>query len=229
MSGLLAGDWWPGSGPWLALVLLGAYHGVNPGMGWLFAVALGLQHRSRGAVLRALGPIALGHEAAVALAVLLVRGAGLLAAPQVLRPIGAGVLIAFGLYKFLKPQSHPRWVGMRVGPWELVWWSFLMSTAHGAGLMLFPILVGSAETADGTHDAGPLHAHTAIGSLAGTAVAQDLAAVLVHTAAMLVVMGAIALLVFERLGLTVLRRAWVNFDLLWAIAVIVTGVFTFIM
>lgn len=47
--------------PWVTLFLLGAYHGINPGMGWLFAVALGLQERTRAAVLRALPPIALGH------------------------------------------------------------------------------------------------------------------------------------------------------------------------
>jgi hypothetical protein len=238
VNGLVpAFDLWPTPGPWLALVLLGAYHGVNPGMGWLFAVALGLQNRSRGAVLRALGPIALGHLIAVAVTVLLVRGVGLVTAPEMLRPVGAGVLIAFGLYKLLKPGSHPRWVGMRVGPWELVWWSFLMSTAHGAGLMLFPILVGPAAAMDGTPGvpevpgmsaADHIHGHTAAGGLTGATAVQDLAAVLVHTAAMLIVMGAVALLVFEKLGLSVLRRAWVNFDVLWAVAVIVVGVFTLV-
>src|ERR671933_2401331 len=126
--------------PWALMALLGAYHGLNPAMGWLFAVALGLQERNRRAVLRALAPIALGHEASIALVVLLVGGLELVAAPQVLRAAGALVLVLFGLYKFLRPRSHPRWGGMRVTPRELVLWSFLMSSAHGAGLMLFPIL-----------------------------------------------------------------------------------------
>src|SRR5919202_4891307 len=95
--------------PWALMALLGAYHGLNPAMGWLFAVALGLQERNRRAVLRALAPIALGHEASVALVVLLVGGLELLAAPGVARAAGAGALVLSGLYKFLRPRSHPRW------------------------------------------------------------------------------------------------------------------------
>ena len=208
-----AGGLWP----WLALAGLGAYHGLNPAMGWLFAVALGLQERSSRAVLRALLPIALGHEASIALVVLLVGGLELVAAPQVLRAAGAVVLVLFGLYKFLRPRSHPRWVGMRVTRRELTLWSFLMSSAHGAGLMLFPVLLGL-----------PVHEHAeefpalALGGVA----AQDAAAVLLHTLAMLLVMGAVALLVYEKVGLGVLRRAWVNLDALWAGAIATAGVAT---
>ena len=214
MSGLDAPDLWP----WLALAGLGAYHGLNPAMGWLFAVALGLQERSSRAVLRALLPIALGHEASIALVVLLVGGLELVAAPQVLRAAGAVVLVLFGLYKFLRPRSHPRWVGMRVTPRELTLWSFLMSSAHGAGLMLFPVLLGL-----------PAHEHAdELPALAlGGVAAQDAAAVLLHTLAMLLVMGAVALVVYEKLGLGVLRRAWVNLDLVWAAAVVAAGVTTF--
>jgi hypothetical protein len=203
--------------PWLALAGLGAYHGLNPAMGWLFAVALGLQERSSRAVLRALLPIALGHEASIALVVLLVGGLELVAAPQVLRAAGAGVLVLFGLYKFLRPRSHPRWVGMRVTPRELALWSFLMSSAHGAGLMLFPVLLGL-----------PAHEHAdELPALAlGGVAAQDAAAVLLHTLAMLLVMGLVALLVYEKLALGVLRRAWVNLDLVWAAAVVAAGVTT---
>jgi hypothetical protein len=213
VSGLDAPDLWP----WLALAGLGAYHGLNPAMGWLFAVALGLQERSRRAVLRALAPIALGHEASIALVVLLVGGLELVAAPGVLRVAGAVALVLFGLYKFLRPRSHPRWVGMRVTPRELVLWSFLMSSAHGAGLMLFPVLLGL-----------PAHNHAdALPAVAlGGVAAQDVAAVLLHTLAMLLAMGAVALLVYEKLGLGVLRRAWVNLDLVWAAAVVVAGAAT---
>jgi hypothetical protein len=204
----LAAQLWP----WLAtLAVLGMYHGINPAMGWLFAVSLGLQERRRSAVLRALPLIALGHEAAVGLAVLLVSGLQFVAAPDMLRVSGAAALIGFGAFKFLKPRSHPRWVGMRVSARELAVWSFLMSTAHGAGLMLFPVLIG----VPGGHDHAP--------EITGTSVLADVAAVAVHSTAMLAVMGLVAILVYEKLGLDVLRRAWLNLDRLWAVAVISAG------
>jgi hypothetical protein len=206
--------------PWLALVLLGAYHGLNPGMGWLFAVARGLQEKQRAAVLRSLLPIALGHAASIAAVVLLVGGAQTFAPPRQVRVVGAVVLILFGLFKFLRPRAHPRWVGMRVGAGELALWSFLMATAHGAGLMLFPVLLALPPPA-AHHDHG---AHGA--GLAASSVAGDAVAVLVHTLAMLMVMGAIAVVVYEKLGLAILRRAWINLDLIWAIAIVAAGLFT---
>jgi hypothetical protein len=207
--------------PWLALILLGAYHGVNPAMGWLFAVALGLQRKSRRAVLEALLPIAIGHEAAVALAVVVVSGARLLVSSDLLRLIGAVALVGFGVYKLLKPFSHPRWIGMNVTRVDLVVWSFLMSTAHGAGLMLFPILLGLPSLS--THaDNDVVEAGLSMSSLG-----LDILAVLVHTGAMLVVMGFVAVVVYERLGVRILRQAWVNLDLVWASAVIVAGLVTF--
>jgi hypothetical protein len=204
--------------PWLALGLLGAYHGLNPGMGWLFAVALGLQERSRKAVLLALPPIALGHEVSVALAALLVSGVGLVAAPESLRPVGAAALILFGLYRFLGARAHPRWVGMRVSPRELVLWSFLVSSAHGAGLMLFPVLLGLPAVS-------PAHESPKI-ALGATAAVQGAAAATVHALAMLLTMGAVAILVYEKLGLVVLRRAWLNLDALWAAALVAAGIVT---
>src|SRR5690348_2317983 len=127
--------------PWLMLMALGAYHGINPGMGWLFAVALGLQERRRQAVLRAFAPIALGHALAIAAVVIPIVGLQLVVSPVLLRYGLGTVLTVFGLYKLLAPMSHPRWVGMRVRFRQLVLWSFLMATAHGAGLMLAPILL----------------------------------------------------------------------------------------
>jgi hypothetical protein len=198
--------------PWLAtLAVLGMYHGINPAMGWLFAVALGLQERRRAAVLRALPLIALGHEASIGLVVLLVSGLQFVAAPDVLRIGGAGALIGFGAYKFLKPRSHPRWVGLRVNARELALWSFLMSTAHGAGLMLFPVLIGLAGS------------HNDAAEVTGTSLFTDIAAVAVHSTAMLVVMAVVAVLVYEKMGLDVLRRAWLNLDRVWAAAVIAAG------
>ncbi len=209
--------------PWLTLAALGAYHGINPAMGWLFAVARGLQERHRGAVLRAFAPIALGHAASVAAVVALLGAAQALVDLDVLRIIGAGALILFGLYKLLAPMSHPRWVGMRVNFRDLTAWSFLMSTAHGAGLMLLPVLLrlpsGGAQAA---HDMAGHGAHM---QMAGAVAAPtaEITAVAIHTAAMFLVMAAIAIVVFEKVGLAILRRAWVNLDLVWAVALIVTG------
>jgi hypothetical protein len=198
--------------PWLALGLLGAYHGANPAMGWLFAVAIGLQEGRRAAVLRALPPIALGHEASIALVVALVGGLQAVADPSLLRLAAAGALVLFGLYKLARPRSHPRWVGLRVTGRDLVVWSFLMSSAHGAGLMLLPLLLG-LPTAEHAHDLPALGAGALLGAAAAVA----------HTLAMLGAMAAVALLVYEKVGLGVLRRAWINLDALWAGAVVTAG------
>jgi hypothetical protein len=213
--------------PWLVLALLGGFHGVNPGMGWLFAVALGLQERSRAAVLRAFGPIALGHAASVAMVVALVGAVQLWIAPEGLRVLGASALVVFGLYKLLAPMSHPRWVGMRVGARDLTVWSFLMATAHGAGLMLVPVLL-ELPIAD-AHAAADTHAdHALMMTTPGALTGAELAAVGVHTAAMYLAMGAIALVVFEKVGVAIVRRAWFNLDRVWAGALIAAGMGTLI-
>lgn len=201
--------------PWLALAALGAYHGINPAMGWLFAVALGLQEKRRWAVIRALPAIAIGHEASIAAVAAILAIAQVFAAAEILRPLGAIGLVAFGVFKLVKPRSHPRWVGLRVGLRDLVVWSFLMSSAHGAGLMLVPVLLGMPTTDSPD-----------IPGLGVATLAQDVAAVTVHSASMLLVMGAVALLVYDRLGVNVLRKAWLNLDLLWSVAVIAAGVVT---
>jgi hypothetical protein len=206
--------------PWLVLILLGAYHGINPAMGWLFAVALGLQERSRRAVYSALLPLALGHELSIAAVVLVVGVLQLVADPAALRIAGAIALIGFGIYKFVRPRSHPKWVGMRVTAPELVLWSFLMSTAHGAGLMIVPVLLRLPTNHDGHN-----HVHSVTGA-GVTTVLQDLAAVLVHSGAMLVVMGAVAVVVYEKVGVAILRRAWLNLDVIWAAAAVIAGVAT---
>ena len=215
--------------PWLTLALLGAYHGLNPAMGWLFAVALGLQERRRAAVIRAFAPIALGHAVSVAAVVALLGAAQALVGLGVLRLIGAVALMIFGLYKLLAPMSHPRWVGMRVGFRDLIAWSFLMATAHGAGLMLLPVLLRlPSGVAQATHDMADHAAHM---QMAGAAVAPaaEIAAVAIHTAAMFLVMGSIAMVVYEKVGLAILRRAWVNLDLVWAVALIVTGALSLVL
>lgn len=224
--------------PWLTLGLLGAYHGLNPGMGWLFAVALGLQERSRAAVVRAFGPIAVGHAASVAVVVAVVGASQTWLPAGVLRIAGASALVLFGLYKLLAPMSHPRWVGMRVNARDLTTWSFLMSTAHGAGLMLVPVLLRrSSEAADqaghaghGMHGAHTEHADHLLAMSGSTGLsATDVAAVGIHTVAMFLVMGAIAVVVFEKVGLAILRRAWFNLDRVWAGALIGAGALTFVL
>ena len=127
--------------PWLALILLGAWHGLNPGMGWLFSVALGLQQRSRRAVFAALLPIAFGHALAIGLVVLLVYIVGAVIPSQWLQIGGAATLFSIAIWKLWRAR-HPTWVGMRVNFWDLTTWSWLMASAHGAGLMVVPVLLG---------------------------------------------------------------------------------------
>jgi hypothetical protein len=199
---------------WLALAGLGAFHGLNPGMGWLFAVAIGLQERSRAALLRALGPIALGHAASVLVIAGLVGVFESVLATRLVAIGGGVVLVGFGLWRALS-KRHFRWAGMRLTPAQLTSWSFLMSSIHGAGLMLLPVLVaGPAPTG---------HSHM---RAAGASLWTGLGATLVHTVAMVAVAGTIALLVYEIVGLRILRSAWINLDRIWAYALVVAGVAT---
>jgi hypothetical protein len=202
--------------PWLAVALLGAYHGIDPSMGWLFAVALGLQERSRAKVVESLFPIALGHLVSVGLVVALVAWAEGLVASQWLRLAGAAILILFGIFRFAKPRAHPRWVAMRVTMPELALWSFLMASAHGAGLMLIPILLGMPGLAAMHHHALPI-------AMSHPTLTQGIAVVIVHTGAMLLVMGIVAMLVYEWVGLAILRSAWINLETLWAGALVAAG------
>ena len=198
--------------PWAALVLLGAYHGVNPGMGWLFAVARGLQEKSRRAVIGSLLPIAIGHEASIVVVVIAVSLSEELVPPFFVRLLAALVLVSFGVYKLARPRSHPGGFGMRVGPAGLATWSFLMSSAHGAGLMLAPVLLGLPVYA-------AYHSFNEISF-------QAVAAASLHVAAMLFVMGVVSVLVYEKVGLGVLRRGWFNLDLGWSFVLIASGAVT---
>jgi hypothetical protein len=218
--------------PWIAIVGLGAYHGIDPSMGWLFAVALGMQERSRTKVITALWPIALGHMLSIGAVVALVGWARFAAASWVLRPAGAAVLILFGLFRYFRPGAHPRWVAMRVKWYELVLWSFLMASAHGAGLMLFPILMdmpgGAAAHHAVAHGVHGRLMHQSMAAMGSLSLAQDVAVVLLHTSAMLLVMGTIAVVVYDRVGLAFLRSAWINLDAIWAGALIAAGLLSLI-
>jgi hypothetical protein len=209
--------------PWIALAGLGAFHGLNPAMGWLFAVARGLQRGSRAVVLQSMLPIAAGHALSIAMIVAVI---GLLSALVDSRMLhwGAGaVLIAFGLYRLI--ARHRGRAGMQVGPGQLVLWSFLMATAHGAGLMLVPVLL-EMQPAMAQDSAAMMHggaAHAAAMAAAGTTAQAALAAVGVHTLAMLAVATAAAVIVYDWLGLAFLRRGWINIDVLWVAALIGAG------
>ena len=202
--------------------MLGAYHGIDPSMGWLFAVALGLQDKSRARVLSALIPIALGHLLSIAIVVAVVGGLRVASFnPGHIRFIGAGALIGFGLFRLIWPRAHPRWVAMRVDSVELGLWSFLMASAHGAGLMLFPILMTVMP-------GGQAMAHHMMPAL-GTTFTTGAMVVIVHTSAMLLVMGSIAIVIYEKVGLAILRSAWINLDLIWAGALILAGLLSMLL
>ena len=209
--------------PWLALAGLGLFHGINPAMGWLFAVGLGLQRRSGAAVIQALPPIALGHAAAIAVVVALVGAARMAVDAALLRLAAAACLIAFGAWRLARGYRHEFRVGMQVGLLDLAIWSFLMATAHGAGLMVMPVLLELPVAAGSVASGGSHSAHDASMAAFAGSLWTGFLAVAVHTLAMLIAAGAIAWVIFAWVGLAVLRRAWINLDLVWSAALIATG------
>ncbi len=205
---------------WLVL-LLGAYHGINPGMGWLFAVALGMQEQKGSAVVKALVPIALGHALAIGSVLLAAVFLGMALPREAIRYSVAALLIGLGVYCLIC-HYHPRWVRMQVGFRDLTVWSFLMASAHGAGLMLLPVLLSGSTVEAAEQMAGHHHASAAAGPLAAVL------ATAVHTSAYLAVTGLIAWVVYSKFGLAILRHAWLNLNAVWAVALVVTGVVTLV-
>src|SRR6202048_4888096 len=199
--------------PWLALVGLGVFHGINPAMGWLFAVALGLHRRSRRIVLLSWIPIAIGHGGAVALVLFVVIALGLVVDSATLSRAAAAMLLGWALWHAVRGHRQRLRIGMQTGLAGLVLWSFLMSSAHGAGFMLIPVLLPLCLSGS------PSGQLTASGSLP-----VALAALGVHTAAMLATITAVSLIVYEWLGLAFLRSGWVNLDLIWIAALGSCGV-----
>jgi hypothetical protein len=206
---------------WVVLLGLGAFHGINPGMGWLFAVALGMQERRRAAVISALLPLGLGHALAVAAAVVVALLAGAVLPLQWLRWLVAGILTVLGLSRLFW-HWHPRWASMRVSVGALTLWSFLMASAHGAGLMVVPVLLGLSM--DNIH-----HAHHHTMAMAAVTPTRALLASSLHAVGYLIVTAVIALLVFEKLGVGMLRKAWFNVDLVWAVTLIGTGMISVVL
>jgi hypothetical protein len=198
--------------PWLRIAGLGMYHGVNPAMGWLFAVTLGLHHQRRSVVVQSLIPIAIGHLLSVAAVGGALLALGVVIDRSWLLHIAGGGLILWALYHLAYGSRHPARIGMRARFIGLLMWSFMMASGHGAGLMLvpalFPMCFSGSEMSSLT--------------IAGT-LTTSLAAVGTHTAVMVGVGGIIAMLVYDWIGVEFLRRGWINFDWLWTGALSVTG------
>ena len=210
--------------PWLALFGLDAFHGINPAMGWLFAVALGLQEQKRAAVFRALLPVALGHALSIGIVIATVLVARISLPHQPVKIAAAAILFAFGLYRLFRSR-HPNWVGMRVGFGDLTLWSFIMASAHGAGLMLVPFFLTPAGKPNrhhfGSHNGGE---HLwGFANFGGPSLLT--ASVAVHTLGYLLTTASVAILVYEKIGVGMLRRAWFNIDLVWMFALMLTGAF----
>ncbi|PYV14098.1 MAG: hypothetical protein DMG21_19280 [Acidobacteria bacterium] len=204
----------------LVVLLLGAFHGINPGMGWLFAVALGMQERSGAAVGRSLVPIALGHAMAIGAVVLLALLLGTVIPLTYIKIAVALILLGFGVYCLFR-QRHPRGGGMRVGFGDLTAWSFFMASAHGAGFMVLPVLLGSfVKTTHSAHAASGMEILSLVSPMAA------IMATVVHTMGYLAVTGLIAWVVYRKLGLALLRKAWINLHLVWAVALVLSAAFT---
>jgi hypothetical protein len=205
------------TGPWAGVLLLGMFHGINPGMGWLFAVALGMQERSRRAVWWALVPLTLGHALAMAAVVAVAVLLGVALPAEALKWPVAATLAVLGVYRLSRHQ-HVRGGGMRVGMMGLTGWSFLMASCHGAGLMVLPFLLRITTVSAHTG-----HHHVAAGgpdAVTGTVVTT------LHMTGYLLVTALVAVVVYERLGLHLLRKLWFNLDLVWAVALIATAAWT---
>ncbi len=219
----------------LILLFLGVFHGINPGMGWLFAVGLGLQEQRRAAVWSALLPLALGHALAIAVTLIVVGIIGMVIPIEYLKWMVATLLVGFGVYKLYR-NRHPRYGGMQVNFGQLTVWSFLMASAHGAGLMVLPFLfkgmddqppmhAGMHEHA--AHSTGEVMAHASHANILSNLPTEPvigLIVILVHTLGYLLIMGLVAIIVYEKLGLRLLKSGWFNMDLIWAFALILSGV-----
>jgi hypothetical protein len=195
--------------PWFAIAALGLYHGLNPSMGWLFAVALGMHRKSQRTLFLSLIPIAFGHAAAIAVMLILFLTLGFVVDRTILARMAGVVLIVWSLFHIFRGHRQRPVVGMQTGLLGLAVWSFLMASAHGAGLMLIPAvlpLCGGAASSLSTGAAWP--AAAALG---------------LHTATMLATIALVAGLVYNWLDVGFLRRGWINLDLLWAGALILCG------
>lgn len=208
---------------WVGVVAIGAYHGLNPAMGWPLAVANGLTEKRGAVVFATFVPLGLGHLLAMALVLVpFSLLSWLLTWSREIR-IGAGMLVVlFGVSRLFL-RSHPRWL-TRVRPTQLMLWSLLMATAHGAALMLLPIFMGLCETPVTTAGPSPgAFGHAGVMMLMRSSVGTAVLVSLLHSAAMIAAGLAAAWVVYRHLGLRALRSTWINLNLVWTLSLIVSG------
>ena len=204
------------------MIVLGAYHGLNPAMGWPLAVANGLSARRSGAVLLTALPLGAGHFAAMAAVLVpLAALAWIVEWSRAIRLAAGALVLLFGVWKLVDTR-HPRALA-RIPPTRLAWWSFLMATAHGAALMLVPFMLRLCEAP--VADPGAMdRAHGRVmDTLARSDVATALAVAGVHTIAMMAAGLVMAYAVYRWLGLQFLRRAWFNLDRVWGASLAIAG------
>jgi hypothetical protein len=206
MLDIPAGLW-----PWIAVIGIGLFHGINPAMGWLFAVALGLHRNSQRVVLLSLLPIALGHAIAIGVVLTAMLALGLVVEGVMPARIAAIAVIGFALWHALYGHRQRLRVGMQTGALGLTLWSFLMASAHGAGLMIVPLMF-------------PICALGTPAASGSGATVSALAALGLHTAAMLAAIAVISIAVYNWIGVAFLRRGWINLDLIWTGALLACGV-----
>jgi hypothetical protein len=206
---------------WLTIVIIGLYHGFNPAMGWPVAVANGLTERRARALFATMLPLGGGHFAAMA--VVLVPFAWLtwyVDWSEAIRLAAGALVLLFGLFKLVR-RRHPRALA-RIRPSRLTWWSFLMATAHGAGLMLVPFMLRLCVQEPGAGGLAAAHAD-AMTALAQSSVGTAMSVAVVHTLAMMLAGLAMAWAVYRYLGLQFLRRTWFNLDLAWGLSLVAAG------
>jgi len=202
-------------------MISGAYHGINPAMGWPLAVSAGLLERSSRALWAALGSLAFGHLLSMLAAILpFALLATLLDWQRQIQVAASLLLMGFGGFLLIRPR-HPRALA-RIPPSQLMLWSFAVAVAHGAGLMLVPIYLGLCRSSD--MDNG----HRAASVLINSSFDVALLVCLVHTLVLFVTAGVAAWLVYRYLGLKFISRSWFNLDAIWAMSLTSIGVLSLI-
>lgn len=188
-----------------AAALMGAFHGLNPAMGWLFAVFLAIHRSQKRVLFLAIIPIATGQMLGDGIVVAAQTIAKFHFSPSAVQYSLAAIIVIYGTYRLFRYYRHFRWAGgLNVGYGQLVIWSFLASSTHGSGLLFAPFILNAGSITDLL----PLW--------------------VIHEIAMLTSMTAIALAVYH-LGIMKFKRFLVNFELVWAVLLIAVGVLLFIM
>ena len=198
--------------PWMAVAGLGALHGLNPANGWMFAAARGVRARDGAEARRALLPIGIGHVASVAI-VACAFAQGLSMDRTLVQGLAGTLLIGAASIRLLSGAGQRTPITMHAGHVGVALWSFLMATAHGAGLMLVPALASMCLANN------PAREITASGSLV-----LALGAVGVHTAAMLVTTGIVATCVCHGVAMHPRLLRGIAPRQVWTAALAVTGV-----